>query len=209
MKNKKRIGTIVILFLVIVVLCILLFVRCSDKGQTEDGSKTTIETGNHKKDYQEKKSEEDDSKTEPEKDDTVGEAATEQHTSETVPETESPAKQHTHDFVKTTVNVHHDATGHFENVCIKEAWTEQVPIYEEVVVPVCNVCRQEIVNETPAQHAKAHGYEGGGHHTELVQRQTGTNTVSHPAEYEQRWVIDQAAWDENTVIYKCSCGAVK
>ena len=44
------------------------------------------------------------------------------------------------------------------------AWDEQVPIYDEVEVSICNVCGAEITgNEAP--HAKVHALagEGGGH----------------------------------------------
>ncbi len=47
-------------------------------------------------------------------------------------------------------------------------------------------------------------------HTEYIQKQTGTETIAHPAEYETRWVQDSAAWDETVITgYTCSCGASK
>ena len=59
------------------------------------------------------------------------------------------------------------------------AWTETVnrPIYTTKVIDVCNNCGAD-VTENPAAHAKEHALKGepGGHHTEVVQVQTGTET---------------------------------
>ena len=123
---------------------------------------------------------------------------------------EKPA--HTHSWTAQTKVVHHPATGHNEQVVVKEAWTETIPIYETVAIDVCNVCKKEILGEEPWEHGKKHALagEGAGHHTEYVQRQTGTDTIHHPAEYTTQWIQDSAAWDETvTTGYKCSCGASK
>lgn len=123
---------------------------------------------------------------------------------------EKPA--HTHSWTAQTKVVQHPATGHNEQVLVKDAWTESIPIYETVAISVCNVCGKEISGETPAEHGKKHALagEGAGHHTEYIQKQTGTETVNHPAEYTTKWVQDSAAWEETvTTGYKCSCGASK
>ena len=94
---------------------------------------------------------------------------------------------------------------------IKEAWTEYKPIYETVCLTICNTCGADITGN-PTPHVKQHALagEGAGHHTEYVQKQTGTETIAHPAEYETRWVQDSAAWDETVITgYTCSCGASK
>ena len=118
---------------------------------------------------------------------------------------------HTHKWVAVTKEVYHEATGHYEKVLVKKAWTEKIPIYETVCLSICNVCGADVTGNTSA-HAKQHALagEGGGHRTEYRKKQTGTKTVEHPAEYKDKWVEDSKAWTETvTTGYKCSCGATK
>ena len=125
---------------------------------------------------------------------------------------EKPSKpSHTHSWNAQTTVVHHPASGHNEQVLIKEAWTEYKPIYETVAIEVCNTCGADIT-ANHSQHMKEHALkgEGGLRRTEYIQKQTGTETIAHPAEYETRWVQDSAAWDETVITgYTCSCGASK
>ena len=107
--------------------------------------------------------------------------------------------------------VHHPEKGHNEQYVIKEAWTESVPIYENQIRSICNTCGADITG-FESEHAEQHALNGenGAHHTEVVQVQTGTNTINHPAEYGTRYVVDQAAYDEQVPAgFKCSCGATK
>ena len=118
---------------------------------------------------------------------------------------------HTHSWTAQTTVVRHPATGHNEQVLVKEAWMEYKPIYETVAINICNGCNADITGNE-SSHNKSHAVAGepGGWHTEYIQKQTGTETISHPAEYETRWVQDSAAWDETVVTgYTCSCGATK
>ena len=126
---------------------------------------------------------------------------------------EKPSKpSHTHSWNAQTTVVHHPASGHNEQVLIKEAWTEYKPIYETVAIEVCNTCGADIT-DNPSKHIKTTTClrgEGGSWRTEYIQKQTGTETIAHPAEYETRWVQDSAAWDETVITgYTCSCGASK
>ena len=76
------------------------------------------------------------------------------------------------------------------------------PIYEMQERSICNVCGADITGNTAA-HAKEHALagEGGGHHSEWIQVQTGTNTytIEHP---------EQGHWESYSVVtgYRCSCG---
>ena len=108
------------------------------------------------------------------------------------------SKQHIHKWEKKTIMKHHDA------VLIKEAWTEEVPVYEDVAIPVCSICKQDIIDETPAVHGKTHALagEGSGHYTDYRKVQVGTETIQHDAEYSE-------AWDEPVEIEICECGATK
>ena len=125
---------------------------------------------------------------------------------------EKPSKpSHAHSWNAQTTVVHHPASGHNEQVLIKEAWTEYKPIYETVAIEVCNTCGADIT-DNHSQHMKEHALKGenASRRTEYIQKQTGTETIAHPAEYETRWVQDRAAWDETVITgYTCSCGASK
>lgn len=119
---------------------------------------------------------------------------------------------HTHKWVAVTKEVYHEATGHYEKVLVKKAWTEKIPIFETVAVEICNTCGADITNVDIPAHIKKHALagEGGSHRTEYREKQTGTKIVEHPAEYKDKWVEDSKAWTETvTTGYKCSCGAKK
>ena len=108
---------------------------------------------------------------------------------------EKPA--HTHSWTAQTKVVQHLATGHNEQVLVKDAWTESIPIYETVAIEVCGNCGADCTSN-PAGHIKDHMLNGTGQygtHTEYIQKQTGTETVNQPAEYTTKWVQDSAAWE--------------
>lgn len=125
----------------------------------------------------------------------------------------SVKEQHTHSWVKHTETIPHEEKGHWEKVCVKEAWVEEIPKYEQVEINVCNGCKKKIEGN-PADHVKeqvlAGNYKCGGHHTQLEEVPTGeVYTIPHDAEYEEQWVVDEKAWTETKVTYSCSCGATK
>lgn len=127
----------------------------------------------------------------------------------------TPAKPvHTHTWEEVTTTVYHEEQGHYENVVVKEAWTEKKPVYETQARDICNSCNADLTGTNIAQHVKEHminGTDKGGHRTEYKKVQVGTETINHPAVTERKWVIDKAAWTEKVVTgYKCSdCGATK
>lgn len=124
----------------------------------------------------------------------------------------SEKPSHKHAWTPQTTTINHPATGHNEQVLIKDAWTEYKPIYETVAIEVCGNCGADCTSD-PAGHIKEHMLNGTGQygtHTEYVQKQTGTETVTHPAEYTTKWIEDSPAWSEEVVTgYTCSCGASK
>lgn len=127
---------------------------------------------------------------------------------------EKPVHNHTHTWEEVTTTVHHKEQGHYENVVVKEAWTEKKPVYETQARDICNSCNADLTGTNIAQHVKEHminGTDKGGHRTEYKKVQVGTETINHPAVTERKWVIDKAAWTEKVVTgYKCSdCGATK
>ncbi|MBS6503716.1 MAG: hypothetical protein KH415_19240 [Clostridium sp.] len=123
----------------------------------------------------------------------------------------SDSNKHTHSWNPITSTVHHEEQGHYENILVSEAWTEEIPIYEEQAREICNGCGADITAD-PTTHNKNHMLNGGpgGWTTEYVQVQVGTDKITHDAVYEGKWIVDKAAWDETvTTGYSCSCGATK
>ena len=137
-------------------------------------------------------------------------------------EEEHQESVHTHDWVEQTKTVHHDETGHYEDVqsgtrtvVDEEAWDE--PVYETRAV--CNACGYEADSTSEINdHLDTHydpelGYSDASYSTKRVQ----VDTIHHSAKtheepvYEQEWVVDSEAWDEEVVTgYRCrTCGAEK
>lgn len=128
--------------------------------------------------------------------------------------TSNKEESHTHNWVPITSVVHHDEQGHNEKILVSEAWTEEIPIYEDKEVAICNGCGLDITSDPWGhieQQALAGNYACGGFRTDWKQVQVGTNKINHDAVYEDKWVVDKASWDETvTTGYKCSsCGATK
>ena len=119
---------------------------------------------------------------------------------------------HTHSWVEQYKDVYHDEEGHYEDVIVKQAWTESSPIYEEQYRAICNTCGADITNSY-IQHSKNHMLNGenGSYRNEPVNVQVGTNTINHPAVTEKKWIVDKQAWTEKVLTgYKCSsCGETK
>ena len=122
--------------------------------------------------------------------------------------------KHTHNWIPVTQVVHHDEQGHNEKVLISEAWTEEIPVYEEQARDICNTCNADLTGLDISAHVKKHmlaGEDKAGHRTEWKKVQVGSNKINHDAVYENKWVVDKAAWDETvTTGHKCSdCGETK
>lgn len=126
--------------------------------------------------------------------------------------TTNKEEAHTHSWMPITSVVHHEEQGHYEKILVSEAWTEEIPIYEEQAREICNGCGADITAD-PYTHNENHMLNGeaGGWTTEWKKVQVGTNKINHDAVYENKWVVDKAAWDETvTTGYKCSgCSATK
>ena len=125
--------------------------------------------------------------------------------------TSKPSKpSHTHNWVASTKQIHHDAVGHNEKVLVKPAWTEKIPRYTNVAREICNTCEADITGNI-REHIKKHmlAGEGGSHRTEYKKVFSHYEEVNHPAEYMDKWVVDKPAWTEKITSYHCSCGAKK
>ena len=124
----------------------------------------------------------------------------------------SKPAEHTHNWVAQYKTVNVPEQGHNEQVLVKDAWDEQVPITEMKEHSICNQCGADITAD-PWGHNKQHAlnYEAGGFRSVLIEEVTGYNTVHHDAVYETRYVVDSPATTKQELTgYKCSsCGKTK
>lgn len=118
-------------------------------------------------------------------------------------EPEKPA--HTHSWTPVTKTVHHDKVGHYETVTVQAAYDE--PVYD--YVNVCGGCGKVFTDDDSAiAHIVEADFDSDCQNYHAEKRQVGTK--HHDAVTEQKWVVDQKAYDETvTTGYKCSCGATK
>ena len=124
----------------------------------------------------------------------------------------APVNTHTHSWQEVYKDVAHSEEGHWEDVLVSPAWTEEVPVYEEKEVMICNDCGAELSPVNCYDHIFEHAENGGkgSWREEWKQVQVGTNTINHDAVYEKKWVVDKAAWTEKVLTgHQCSCGATK
>lgn len=121
----------------------------------------------------------------------------------------SKPAEHTHNWVAQYKTVNVPEKGHNEQVLVKEAWDEQVPIKEMKEFTFCSTCGANITG-----HAVEHlenSLNCQGYYTDWREVTTGYNTVHHEAVYETRYVIDSPATTKQELTgYKCSgCGKTK
>lgn len=125
----------------------------------------------------------------------------------------APVNIHTHSWQEVYKDVAHSEEGHWADVLVSAAWTEEVPIYEDVERAICNGCGVDITDDiyNHTYNALVNGNtKCGAWHSEWKQVQVGTNTINHDAVYEKKWVVDKAAWTEKVLTgHQCSCGATK
>lgn len=120
---------------------------------------------------------------------------------------------HVHSWQQQYKTIHHEEVGHNETVVVSEAWDE--PVYTMEAHDICNNCGLDFTatGVNIDQHFKESFLYGdgkcGSFRTEWIQNQTGT--IHHDAQIQTRYVVDQAAYDEQVADgYKCStCGATK
>ncbi len=222
MTKKNRIWLVVAVVVLVLVL-VGVAGSCQDRRDTESPPKGEVTEKVPEKDAKEPE-EDADEEAESEGDNTqettaasdgteeVQDGTEEEPSSATQGEQTNPRPAHTHKWEDSTKTVHHDVEGHYEKKLVKEAWTEKVPVYENQAREICGNCGAD-VTENPGEHIKQHMLNGTGTkgcHTEYRDIQVGTETINHPAEYKNVWVVDKKAWDETVPIKKCStCGKTK
>ena len=104
----------------------------------------------------------------------------------------SKPAEHTHNWVAQYKTVNVPEKGHNEQVLVKDAYDEQVPIKEMQEFSICNDCGADITGNAWA-HVKDHMINdtgNGGYHSEWREVITGYQTVHHDAVYETRYVVD-------------------
>lgn len=120
----------------------------------------------------------------------------------------SKPAEHTHNWVAQYKTVNVPEKGHNEQVLVKDAWDEQVPIKEMKELTFCNNCGADITG-----FASDHILNGTcrRYHTEWRETVVGYKTVHHDAVYETRYVVDSPATTKQELTgYKCSgCGKTR
>ena len=121
----------------------------------------------------------------------------------------SKPAEHTHNWVAQYKTVNVPEKGHNEQVLVKDAWDEQVPIKEMQEFTFCSTCGANITG-----HAVEHlenSLNCQGYYNDWREVTTGYNTVHHDAVYETRYVVDSPATTKQELTgYKCSsCGKTK
>ena len=121
----------------------------------------------------------------------------------------SKPAEHKHEWVAQYKTINVPEKGHNEQVLVKDAWDEQVPIKEMKEFTFCSTCGANITG-----HAVEHlenSLNCQGYYTDWREVTTGYNTVHHEAVYETRYVVDSPATTKQELTgYKCSsCGKTK
>ena len=121
----------------------------------------------------------------------------------------SKPAEHQHNWVAQYKTVTVPEKGHNEQVLVKDAWDEQVPIKEMKEFTFCSTCGANITG-----HAVEHlenSLNCQGYYTDWREVTTGYQTVHHDAVYETRYVVDSPATTKQELTgYKCSsCGKTK
>lgn len=125
----------------------------------------------------------------------------------------SKPAEHTHNWVAQYKTVNIPEKGHNEQVLVKAAYDEQVPITEMKEHSICNQCGADITAD-PWGHLEQSAVNGGncgGYHSEWRETVVGYKTVHHEAVYETRYVVDSPATTKQELTgYKCSgCGKTR
>lgn len=121
----------------------------------------------------------------------------------------SKPAEHKHDWVAQYKTVNVPEKGHNEQVLVKDAWDEQVPIKEMKEFTFCSTCGADITSNA-VEHLE-NSLNCQGYYTDWREVTTGYNTVHHEAVYETRYVVDSPATTKQELTgYKCSsCGKTK
>ena len=215
-KSRKADWVISILAGMIVLLIILL-ISCRNK-ETGEGSIEVTENSSTESNSQENSEEslqETKQESRSEAEESVESSVTEEQTADSDLEPVQEESTHEHVWQDITEVIHHEAeyetihhaeVGHYEAVVVQQAWDEEVT--EEVTSrhDICKGCgldmteagfSQSDISNHMMQHALAD--EKDGHYTE-TRTSIITSTVHHDAVTEQRWVVDEAAYDEQVLV---------
>lgn len=106
---------------------------------------------------------------------------------------------HVHVWRSIIEIVEHEEEGHWEEVVVKEAWTETTIEWRTI----CNGCGIDMTDMTDDEFAL--------HGAVICQSSYGNRPVEkaieHPAVTEKQWVVDKEAYKETVVTgYRCECG---
>ena len=108
---------------------------------------------------------------------------------------QTPAAQHTHNWVANMVTTTIPEVGHTENVLVSEAWTETIEHPAETHTEDKWVVDKEAVYETVNHPAETHTEQKW-----VVDKEAVYETVNHPAETHIEKELVTAAWDEQVLV---------
>lgn len=128
----------------------------------------------------------------------------------------SKPAEHKHEWVAQYKTVNVPEKGHNEQVLVKDAWDEQVPIKEMKAHDICSACGMDLTDfgdDALSDHMYNHMVNGekGGYYTKWTEDTTGYRTVHHDVVYETKYVVDSPATTKQELVgYKCSsCGKTR
>lgn len=118
---------------------------------------------------------------------------------------------HTHNWKEVYEEVYYQEEGHYESILVSEGWMEYRPSYVSVSYKKCTACEADIDGQED-EHLNIHIQNGEEANCVDGERQVneGTEEIYHPAEYNNKWVVDIPARTESVLSgYKCECGETK
>ena len=176
----------------------------------KDGTTATLTPSEDSAKTEEEKKDESEVKQEEKKEETAkADSSNSSKPSNNNSSNSSKPAEHTHNWIAQYKTVNVPEKGHNEQVLVKDAWDEQVPITEMKEHSICNQCGADITGRY-IEHFEAN--DGcSGYHSEWREVVTGYKTVHHDAVYETRYVVDSPATTKQELTgYKCSsCGKTK
>ncbi|MBE5933397.1 MAG: hypothetical protein E7263_08275 [Lachnospiraceae bacterium] len=107
--------------------------------------------------------------------------------------------EHEHVFYDEITYIHHDEEGHYEKVCVQEGYEEVIYDSYDKYCYHCGAVMDDWTFDDVLNHSSIHGAYGT--------YQMIVDTIWHEPVYEDKWIIDKAAYDEEVIREICvQCG---
>ena len=107
--------------------------------------------------------------------------------------------EHEHVFYEEIIYIHHEEEGHYEKVCVQEGYEEVIYDSYDKYCYHCGAVMDDWTFDDVLNHSSIHGAYGT--------YQMIVDTIWHEPVYEDKWIIDKAAYDEEVIREICvQCG---